>query len=184
MARKTTNDSTAKARKKRAALAGAGTTRVYTLEAFLIGGPVTRKFAKKNRVVSRAIAMRGDQTLQDLHDALFDAFGREEEHMYEVQFGGKGPMDPQAACYVLPSAFNLSHEEGRPAAGRVDQTTLNSLGLKEGDRFGYWFDFGDDWWHQINVEAIEDKLPRGKYPRVTKKVGKSPLQYADLDEEE
>jgi hypothetical protein len=41
----------------------------------------------------------------------------------------------------------------------VDQTTLDSLGLEVGRSFGYWFDFGDDWWHQINVEAIEDKVP-------------------------
>ena len=30
--------------------------------------------------------------------------------------------------------------------------------------------------------AIEDKVPRGKFPKVTKKVGKSPPQYADEDE--
>ena len=45
--------------------------------------------------------------------------------------------------------------------------------------FGYWFDFGDDWWHQINVEAIGDEAPRGKLPRVTKRVGKSPPQYGE-----
>jgi len=31
----------------------------------------------------------------------------------------------------------------------VDLTTLDSLGLK----VGYLFAFGDDWWHQVNVEA-------------------------------
>ena len=64
----------------------------------------------------------------------------------------------------------------------MDQTTIAGLGLAVGDRFGYWFDFGDDWWHQINVEGVEDKVPRGKFPKVTKKVGKSPPQYSDEDE--
>src|SRR5262245_37135394 len=158
--------------------------RVYTLEVFLIGGAVTLEVAKANRVVSRTILIRGDQTLLDLHHAIFAAFGRWEEHMHEFQFGGKGPMDPEAKRYVLPGAFELDREQGRPAAGRVDLTTLDSLGLKEGDAFGYWFDFGDDWWHQVNVVAVEQKTPRGKYPRVTKKVGKGPPQYADLDEDE
>ena len=49
--------------------------------------------------------------------------------------------------------------------------------------FGYWFDFGDDWWHQINVVAIEEKVKRGKYPKVVKRTGKSPPQYIDWDEE-
>jgi hypothetical protein len=69
-----------------------------------------------------------------------------------------------------------------PPIDRVDHTTIDSLDLKVGNRFGHWFDFGDDWWHQINVEAIEDKVPRGKFPRITKKVGKSPPQYADEDQ--
>src|SRR4051794_8445343 len=75
--------------------------RLYTLEVFLIGGPVTQKFAKRNPVVSRTILIRGDQSLEDLHHAIFDAFGREQEHMYEFQFGER-PMDPNALRYVLP----------------------------------------------------------------------------------
>ena len=155
--------------------------RLYTLDVFIISGPVAEKFAKKNPVMSRTIQIRGDQTLEDLHHAVFDAFGRSDEHMYEFQFG-KGPMDPKARRYVLPSAFEGQSGEDNPAAGRVDTTTIDSLGLKVGDRFGYWFDFGDDWWHQINVEGVEDKVPRGKFPKVTKRVGKSPPQYADEEE--
>jgi hypothetical protein len=155
--------------------------RVYTLGTFLLSGPISRNFAKKNPEVSRTILIRGDQTLEDLHHALFDAYGREEEHMYEFQLGGQGPMDPEAKRYVLPVAFE---DPGGPApAGRVDATTLDSLGLKVGDRFGYWFDFGDDWWHQINVEGVADEVPKGKLPKVVKKVGKSPPQYADFDDE-
>jgi hypothetical protein len=183
--KKTTQHPATRARSKTAAAGGwfkEGEPRLYTLDVFLISGPITRAFAKKNRVVSRTIKIRGDQTLQDLHHAIFDAFGRWEEHMYEFQFG-KGPMDPKGPRYVLPSAYEIDQEEPA-AAGRVDQTTLDAPGLKVGDRFGYWFDFGDDWWHQINVEGVEDKVPRGKYPRVSKRVGKSPPQYADFDKEE
>ena len=158
-----------------------GKVRLYTLEVFLLSGHITAKFAKKNPEVSRIIQIRGDQTLEDLHRALFDAFDRWDEHMYEFQFG-KGPMDPQAPRYVLPDAFEVETGEKNPAAGRVDQTTIESLGLEVGRAFGYWFDFGDDWWHQINVEAIEDKVPSGKFPRVTKRVGKSPPQYPEEDE--
>ena len=88
--------------------------RLYTLDVFIISGPITEKFAKKNPVVSRTIQIRGDQTLKDLHHAIFDAFGRWEEHMYEFQFG-KGPMDPKALRYVLPSALEM--DMGRQTAG-------------------------------------------------------------------
>jgi hypothetical protein len=158
-----------------------GKVRLYTLEVFLLSGPITEKFARKNPVISRTIQLRGDQTLEDLHHAIFDAFGRWEEHLYEFQFG-KGPMDPKAPRYVLAGAYEGESGDRNPPAGRVDRATIESLGLEVGRSFGYWFDFGDDWWHQINVEAIEDKVPKGKLPKVTKTVGKSPPQYADEDE--
>jgi hypothetical protein len=68
-------------------------------------------------------------------------------------------------------------------AGDVARTTIESLGLKTGEAFGYWFDFGDDWWHQVDVRAIDESVPRGKLPRVTRRVGESPPQYPDWEEE-
>jgi hypothetical protein len=159
-----------------------GAVRLYTLEVFLLSGPITDAFVEKNPVVSRTIQIRGDQTLQDLHQTIFEAFGRWDEHMYEFQFG-KAPMDPKGPRYVLPGAFDIERGEKNPPAGRVDRTSIESLGLKVGDRFGYWFDFGDDWWHQINVEGIEDRVPRGKFPQVTARVGENPPQYLAEDEE-
>src|SRR5665213_2489584 len=121
-----------------------GKVQLYTLEVFLIGGQITEEFAKKNPVISRTIQIRGDQTLEDLHHAIFDAFGRFDQHMYEFQFG-KGPMDPKALRYVLPTEFEMDIGGKKRPAGRVDKTTLGSLGLEIGRSFGYWFDFGDDW---------------------------------------
>lgn len=156
--------------------------RLFTLEVCIISGPMTEKFVKKNKVISRTIQIRGAQTLEILHYAIFGAFGREDEHMYEFQVGGKGPMDQKAKKYVLPMAMDDTFAEKKPA-GDITRTPIGSLGLKVGDAFGYWFDFGDDWWHQVDVVDIEEKARRGKYPKVTKRVGKSPPQYIDWDQE-
>ncbi|HZF41213.1 MAG TPA: hypothetical protein VE715_20490 [Blastocatellia bacterium] len=74
---------------------------IYTLDVFIISGPLTRSFVKENKVISRTIQIRGDQTLEDLHNAIFYAFDREDEHMYEFQVGGEGPIDPKARRYTL-----------------------------------------------------------------------------------
>jgi len=155
----------------------------YTLEVFIISGPMTDSFVKKNREISRTIQIRGDQTLEDLHYAIFEAFDREEEHMYEFQLGGKGPMDPKARRYVLSVSEDYELSDHRPA-GDIKHTRIEALGLKVDETFGYWFDFGDSWWHQIGVVAIEDNVGRGRFPKVIKRVGKSPPQYADWDEED
>lgn len=158
---------------------------LYTLEVALVAGLVTEQFVEKNPVVSRTIQIRGDQTLDDLHYAIFDAF---DEHMYEFQFGKK-PQDRKAKRYVLPMALEdvfggLPGEEEEPPQEDLTQTTIASLGLKPRQSFWYWFDFGDDWWHSIKVKAIEEEVPKGKYPKVTERVGESPPQYMNWDEEE
>ncbi|MCP4110909.1 MAG: plasmid pRiA4b ORF-3 family protein [Desulfobacteraceae bacterium] len=147
---------------------------LYTMEIFIVGGPVSEKFIKKNPVISRTIEIRGNQTLEDLHDIIFDAFDRFEPHMYEFQVGGKRPNDPEARRYVTPEDSDSSD-----ADGEVSKTTIASLGLAVDEVFGYWFDFGDDWWHQINVISVKDKIPKGKYPKIIKEVGDSPPQYDD-----
>jgi hypothetical protein len=109
------------------------------LEVFIIGGPITERFTKRNPVISRMIKIRGDQTLADLHLTIFDVFDRWEQHMYEFQFG-KGLNDPKSKRYVSPEAFAA---RDRNVAGSVADTTIDSLGLKVDQAFGYWFDFGD-----------------------------------------
>lgn len=102
--------------------------------------------------------------MRDLHHAIFKAFDREEEHMYEFQIGGKGPQDPKAQCYR--------------SDGGID-AAIDSLGLKEEQVFGYWFDYGDDWWHQINVVSITKQTAKGRFPQIVSRTGDSPPQYDD-----
>lgn len=156
--------------------------KVYDLKVTLVGGRVTEEFVAKNPVVSRTIRIAGKQTLEDLHDAIFEAYDRHDEHMYEFQFGGRKPNDRNARSYVLPMAMQSLFGEEDPA-GLVTKTKIGSLDLKPKEVFFYWFDFGDDWWHKIQVLAIHENMP-GKYPLVIDKVGENPPQYPGLDEEE
>jgi hypothetical protein len=56
---------------------------------------------------------------------------------------------------------------------------LDDLGLKPGRVSGYWFDFGADCYHQIQVERVERAIPTVTYPRAIKRVGKSPPRYSE-----
>lgn len=154
---------------------------LFTFDVLLIDRSRTRASMPKKSVVSRTIQLRGDQSLEDLHDAIFDAFDRYDEHLYEFQFG-KEPMDRKAVRYAHP--FACEDFWGEEEDANSAEAKLASLGLKTGQSFFYWFDFGDDWWHDVRVEAIDDKAPAGKYPKVVKEVGKAPPQYPDFDDED
>ncbi|NJR51681.1 MAG: plasmid pRiA4b ORF-3 family protein [Leptolyngbyaceae cyanobacterium CSU_1_3] len=151
---------------------------LYVLEVALLNGPIAEEFVKRNPQVIRTIEIRGDQTLADLHEIIFNAFDREEEHMYEFQLRGNGPNDPDADRYGL--AMTLDDDFGSSIAGDVAKTAIGSLNLAVEEPFGYWFDFGDDWWHQVSVVAITEPQPKVNYPRITQRIGASPPQYAEL----
>ncbi len=160
-------------------------TRLYTLEVLLIQGHVTEAFANQSPKVSRTIQILGNQSLDALHLAIFYAFGRDDEHMYEFQFG-KRPMARDGVRYQCESPLD-SHfgDDGvdDPAVGSTS-VSIRALGLRVRRTFFYWFDFGDSWWHKIKVVSIQDEFPKKRYPIVTKQVGASPPQYPDWDEED
>jgi hypothetical protein len=148
---------------------------LYILEVNLVDGPLTESFRRQNPEVIRTLEIKGSQTLQMLHGIIFQAFDRQEEHLYEFQVGGDGPGDPNCQRYSL----NLATDPD--LAGEVAKTSINDLNLLVDQMFGYTFDFGDDWWHVLEVKVIHDQSPKGKYPKITDREGKSPPQYADFD---
>jgi hypothetical protein len=132
----------------------------------------------------RRIALRANQTLDDLHEAIFDAFDRDDEHLYSFYFpqpGAKGRARMRDAVeYACP--FSCDDPENEPLRNAA-KTTLNRLSLQPGQAFLYLFDYGDNWLHEITVEETNAPADEGDYPRILESRGKSPPQYPDLDEE-
>jgi len=156
--------------------------RIYSLEVSLLWISMSGRYVERKPSVSRTIQILGDQTLQDLHGAIYQAFERWDEHMYEFQFG-KGPEDRRAVRYGMPEVFEDVWDSAMLPHGRVDLATLDSLKLAVRNVFFYLFDFGDEWWHKIKVKAIEEASPTGEFPRIVNKVGECPPQY-EYDEDD
>lgn len=169
---------TAGKKKNSASPVVAGKETLYTLTVYIVDGPISEEYAGQE--ISRTIQIKGSQTLETLHYAIFNAFERWESHMYEFNLG-KGPYD-RSKIYSLHLPFDGFPGEDEPL-GSVKTTTIDDLGLTVKRALGYVFDFGDDWQHQINVDKIEPAPGRGKYPKVTKSVGEAPPQYPEDDDE-
>ena len=138
--------------------------------------------------VWRRIAIRSDQTLDDLHAAIFDAFDREEEHLYSFYLppsGARGrAVIRDGVEYTSPLMLEEPDPFGGPTAHNAGATTIGSLGLAAGRKLRYLFDFGDQWWHELTVEQTDGDPGRARYPKILEKRGDSPPQYPDLEEEE
>lgn len=136
----------------------------------------------------RRIAIRGGQTLDNLHGTIYMAFDRDDEHLYSFYFptisatSRTRKVMQTAKEYAHPYSFEgppMFDEEPSNAA----MTSIESLKLREKQKFYYLFDFGDSWWHEITVEQTNGVADEGKYPRIIEKKGDSPPQYVYEDEE-
>lgn len=135
----------------------------------------------------RRIAIRGSQTLDELHGAIYSAFDRYDEHLYSFYFpkpGSKGQArlrDAEEYTYPFDAEEDDFFGEPAPSAAKAK---LAKLGLKRGQKFLYLFDFGDSWWHDITVEKVDAPAEKGEYPRVLEKHGESPPQYPDYEDDD
>ncbi|HUY78411.1 MAG TPA: plasmid pRiA4b ORF-3 family protein [Ktedonobacterales bacterium] len=124
----------------------------------------------------RRIELRGDQTLHDLHLAIQDAFGWDDDHLYAFFMTGKA-WDQRDAYY---SPFDQD-EELIASAVRIDE-----LGLRARRTFMYLFDFGDELRHTVKVESVQRDGVQADvaYPRTIERHGDNVPQYPYAEEDD
>jgi hypothetical protein len=125
--------------------------------------------------VWRVIEILDNQTLEDLHDAIQEAFGWDDDHLYSFYMSNRA-WDNLTAI-ARPTEF----EYDPPTA---DEVTLAQLDLQQGQKFLYIFDFGDDLRHNIEVMHIVTPPPPGEFPRIVLRQGKAPAQYPGWEDED
>lgn len=116
---------------------------VFTLKVALLGSEPP---------IWRAVQVRGDTRLDELHRVLQAAFGWENAHMHEFVVGKQryGRPDP---------------EDGLETADE-SRVTIAEVAPKAGKKLVYTYDFGDSWEHGIEVEKVEAPVGGVQYPRL------------------
>jgi pRiA4b ORF-3-like protein len=91
--------------------------------------------------------MRGDQTLDDLHEAIFGAFDRFDSRLYFFYVPKarrrRSPAGPIPTEYAAPFMVEEPDPFGTERRFNAARTRLDILGLQVGQQFEYLFDFGD-----------------------------------------
>lgn len=109
-------------------------------------------------LVWRRIQVPGDCTFWDLHVAIQCAFGWNDSHLHVFQLPGDCgfgrrfgiPLDPDFNdAPVLPGWDHRIAEHLSQTAPRLE----------------YWYDFGDDWRHEVIFEEAMPAAAGKKYPR-------------------
>jgi len=124
--------------------------------------------------VWREVLVPVDLTFAQLHNVLQAAMGWEDYHMHEFEVGEERVGPP------APKDFFAGD---RPL---LDERKTRLGDLLDGRRtFRYWYDFGDDWWHEIAIgkgaagERIGPRLLAGGGACPPEDCG-GPYGYAEL----
>jgi hypothetical protein len=102
----------------------------------------------------RRIEVWDDTTLTQLHRILQIVMGWEDYHLHEFHIGGR--------AYGVPDPDGSSPD--RTVSDERHQR-LGQLVSRVGTAFDYVYDFGDDWRHELLLEAIVPPEPDRQYPR-------------------
>jgi len=104
----------------------------------------------------RRVEVPGHVSLHSLHEILNEAMGWWDSHLHDFEIDG--------VEYTVPDE---DMDPDRPAEDDR-RWRLDAVVTEPGRRFTYRYDFGDDWRHEVIVEAIGEPVAGVFYPRVTK----------------
>jgi len=137
--------------------------------------------------VRRTIAIRAEETLVDLHDALQAAFAWDGQRPFAFWLSGRF-WAREGVEYVHPLGLKGKSLQGSHSAiaglrRRSAARPLERLGLIDGQRIAYVFDFHREWRVRLTLRKIAAD-DGGHYPRVLESVGDAPPQYLALSEQD
>jgi hypothetical protein len=119
--------------------------------------------------VWRILAISGKHTLDDLHEAIQEAFEFDADHLYAFYMDNRRYSEER---------FESPDSEEGPYA---DDVQIGELGLAVNQSFIYHFDFGDDWRFHVQLLEIKTDEPLLKKPKMVEIHGKAPAQYPEAD---
>jgi hypothetical protein len=100
--------------------------------------------------VWRRLLLPSSITFFGLHHILQITMGWKNAHLFDFRVGD----------YTIGFVDSNAPEDLADA----NEVTVDTLLSKEGIKFHYNYDFGDDWQHLIEVEKISDPQPKQQYP--------------------
>jgi hypothetical protein len=100
-----------------------------------------------NPPIWRRLQVPSTTSLAELHDIIQTAMGWYDCHLHQFEVNGVHYADTE---HMLEDT--------------TDEARRTLAAMQAGDRLAYWYDFGDDWWHDIVVESVDRADPALTYP--------------------
>ena len=120
----------------------------------------------------RRIALSGEWSFESLSNTILKAFDFDHDHLYS---------------FIYTTRFGDTAHINHPYMDEPPFTTeilIGDLFCKPGMDMTYWYDFGDDWRFNVELERIDPMDDKIEKPLIIETHGESPEQYPGWDDEE
>lgn len=128
----------------------------------------------------REIEALSIQSLSTLARIIVVSFGFYFDHCYGFYDNFEDPYKSDE-MYEL---FTDIGEEPTEGAFGVTYIKVPKAFDKIGKKLRFLFDYGDNWQFTVELKDIKQTVGSSKYPKLLKKVGVSPEQYPEIEEED
>lgn len=141
----------------------------------------------------RDIQINSDRSFSDFHDAIFSAFDRDDPHMYsfflpgiriegnsDSFFFGRKSRDDDDDDFDENTPIDQWPERDIPS----HKLSLGRFRYGPKFKFSYLFDYGDEWWHEVEFREERPYEANWSCGHTIKSNRPSPPQYPNQDDEE
>jgi hypothetical protein len=118
--------------------------------------------------VWRRILVPADAVLDELADAILNAFDFDCEHLYQFKLRD-----------TTGNSINIVGPHMDDASHFADEMRIGDVPLEIGTSMVFHYDFGHDWRFKVTLESVEKGKMRSA--KITEKSGQSPEQYDSDD---
>jgi len=126
----------------------------------------------KNNIY-RIIGIQNNRSLSSFAKIIVSSFGFNFDHCYGFYDNLNRPFDSKE-MYEL---FTDIGEEPTEGALGVEHVRISRVFDSVGKKLLFLFDYGDNWYFTVELLEIKKIGDRVKYPKVIKRVGRTPKQY-------
>lgn len=135
----------------------------------------------RDKKTSRDVEMKEGASLYKMAEAIVGAYDFDFDHAFGFFSAiGERYFDSKRKYELFTDMKSRDIEP--TGAESVKKTKIGEVWKNVGDKMLFLFDYGDNWLFVVELIGFGTAEPKTKYPRVLKKVGKSPEQYPDVGE--
>ena len=133
----------------------------------------------RNPKIVREIEVLENTSLYKLAEAIVGAYNFDFDHCFGFfnKIAENRYFDSEKKYELFTDLIEEGEDIEPTGAGSVKKTKISEVWQNIGDKMMFLFDYVDNWQFVVELVGFDERKASQKYPRILKRVGRTPRQY-------